>query len=91
MDASTDTGRLAAYTRLDHAVRQHLAEKRGIPAQALSARELAAKLGDAPNAETTAELLNECERARYGPPSRVPPLDRFNAALDRAEQILGTA
>lgn len=91
LDASTESGRLEAYTRLEQALRQHLAEKRGIPAQALSAREVAARLGATPDADITAELLAECERTRYGPPNRVPPLERYNVALQRAEHILGTA
>jgi hypothetical protein len=89
LDVSTEKGRIEAYGRLEHAVRQHLHEKRGIPAHALCPSEVAAKLGGAPNAETAAELLAECERARYGPPDRVPTADRFTAAIQRAEEFLG--
>lgn len=91
MDVATEAGRLEAYTRLERALRRHVAEARGIPAHALSAGEIAARLGDAPAASTTAELLTECERARYGPPDRLPPADRVRATLERAEEILGTA
>lgn len=91
LDATSETARLDAYTRLDHALRQHVAEARSIPAHALSASEIATKLGDTPSAAVTGELLAECERARYAPLDRLPPAERFRAAVERAEAVLGAS
>jgi hypothetical protein len=90
IDTRSDAGRREAYGRLDRAVRQHLADTRGIPAHALSAGEVAARLQAAgsPHADAAGELLAECERARYGPPDRLPPAEHFGAALDSAERML---
>jgi hypothetical protein len=91
LDTASESGRREAYGRLDQALRKHLADTRGIPAQALCAEEVAARLQAAGSAqsEVAGELLAECERARYGPPDRLPPAERFGAALETAEQILG--
>jgi hypothetical protein len=91
IDVESEAGRREAYGRLDRAVRQHLADLRGIPAHALSAKEIAARLQSAgsPDADSAGELLAECERARYGPPDALPPAERFGAALSRAEQMVG--
>lgn len=89
-DATTETGRREAYGLLDRAVRQHIADTRGVPAHALASGELAARLHalGSPLANATGELLAECERARYGPPDRLPPQESFGTALDTAERIL---
>lgn len=93
IDTQSDAGRREAYGRLERAVRQHLADTRGIPAHALSAAELAARLQAAgsPQADAAAELVAECERARYGPLDRLPPAERFDATLETAERMLAGA
>jgi hypothetical protein len=89
IDIETDAGRRDAYGRLERAVRQHLADTRGIPAHALSAPEVAARLRAAgsPQADAAGELLAECERARYAPPDRLPPAARFSDVLGAAERM----
>ena len=91
MDVESEAGRREAYGRLDRAVRQHLTDTRGIPAHALCAGEVAARLQAAgsPHADTAGQLLAECERARYGPPDRLPPAKHFGVALDAADRVCG--
>jgi hypothetical protein len=62
--------RRAAFDRLDHLVRDHLALTTGIPARALTSAEVAAALRARPgttSAESIESLLSTCERARYAP------------------------
>jgi hypothetical protein len=89
IDVQNEASRREAYGRLDKAVRQHLADTRGIPAHAMTPGEVAARLQAAgsPQADDAAQLLTECERARYAPPNRLPSADRFGSALDTAQRI----
>ena len=90
VDPTTDSSRRDAYGRLEMALRRHVADTRGIPAQALSARDIAAALqSSGGSGERLAELLVECEQARYGPPDRLPSAERFAATLAAAAQVVG--
>ncbi len=92
VDASSDAERRAAYDRLDAVLRRHLAEVSGIPAPALTAAEIAARLrADEPKAEAFASVLEDCERARYGPARLLPPAERLRAAIATAEELLAGA
>ncbi len=92
LDTSTPAARIEAYGRLEEVVRRHVAEATGIPAPALTAGEIEARLTashPAISAESIRELLGECEQARYGTPGRLPDSGRFDAALATTEQVLG--
>jgi hypothetical protein len=90
VDLATDSGRREAYGRLEKALRRHVADTRGIPAHAWIARDFAAALQSSGGSdERLAELLVECEQARYGPPDRLPSAERFAATLAAAAQVIG--
>jgi hypothetical protein len=91
LDTATDGGRRAAYGRLDTMLRRHLTEARGIPAPSLTAAEIASRLRadvrDLP-AEAVGAVLEDCERALYGPAALLPPAERFRASVDTVEELL---
>ena len=89
MNVESEAGRREAYEKLERAVRQHLTDSRGIPAHALSAGEVVARLQAAgsPNADDAGRLLAECERARYAPPDRLPTAERFGDTFSAAERM----
>ena len=91
VDAVSDAARRAGYDRLDAALRHHLAELDGFPAAALTASEIAERLQEnAPRlpAEEIAAVLEDCERARYGPEGVLPSAQRFEAGLTALEGLL---
>jgi len=93
-DVSNDAARRAAFDRLDALVRQHLAASAGLPARALTAAEIRARLldhGQPFPADAAFALLEECERARYGPPDKLPPPERFRAGWQAASELLEPA
>jgi hypothetical protein len=94
LDVATPNGRLDAFGRLEAALRQHVVERYGLPAHALPAREMAVRLDPEGAVQVPGgivELVAECERTRYGPADRLPPPERFAAALAAAEQAVQEA
>lgn len=94
VDASSGAERRAAYGRLDALLRRHLAETAGIRAPALTAAEIAARLranASEPQAEAIGAVLEDCERARYGPAGLLPSAERFRAGMTAAEELLAEA
>jgi hypothetical protein len=74
IDTGTLEGRRRAYDRIDQDVRAYLAQAEGVPAPALTAEELRAKLSGSTRvkADALCDVLATCEHARYGPTDRVP-------------------
>lgn len=90
-DTSTEAARREAFTRLNAVVREHLGNVTSLPASALTPVEFGARLGTVKttvSAESVASVLDDCEKARYGPSNLVPTADRFRDAVSTAEQIL---
>lgn len=88
MDASA---RREAFDRLDALLRQHLALAADLPARALTAAEIRARLrahGKPLPVDAIGALLEDCERARYGPPGRLPPAERFRSGVAVVEELL---
>jgi hypothetical protein len=85
IDTSTVEGRKRAYDRLDADLRAWVAQSASVPATALTAEELRARLGDARRVPAAAicDALVECERARYGPERRLPEADRVRETIER--------
>lgn len=94
LDVSAAASRREAYGRLDALLRQLAANAAGISAQALTPPEIVERLranGSALPAETVGALLEECEQARYGPPSRLPSAERLREAIATTEQLVSGA
>jgi hypothetical protein len=90
-DVATAAERLAAYGRLEVAIRRHATEVAAIPASALTPAELRDRLGSSPVPFSTDEIsrvLAECQQARYQPPRRLPGEAHFRATLDAAAALL---
>lgn len=90
-DVEDAAARRDAFSRLDALLRQHLAVAADIPARALTAAEITARLranGKALPADAIGALLLDCERARYGPPERLPPAERFRSGVAVVEELL---
>lgn len=90
-DVQDAAARRDAFSRLDALLRQHLAVAADLPARALTAAEITARLranGKALPADSIGALLLDCERARYGPPGRLPPAERFRSGVAVVEGLL---
>lgn len=94
LDPTTEAERRSAYARLDAAVRRHVADVADVPAQSLTPVEIASRLranGSRLSPDEVGALLDECERARYGPAAQVPPAERLRDAIAKAEQLMMSA
>ena len=92
LDYSSEPQRRTGFDRLDAALRQHLAKVGGIPAPALTAAEVAQRLpasGVGADADEIGAVLEECERARYGPAHRLPPAQKLEAGVALLGELLG--
>jgi hypothetical protein len=91
IDTSTPEGRRRAYDRLDVDLRAWIVEAASVPAPALTADELRARLTETRRMPAAAlcDALAECERARYGPESRLPGAEALGATIDRIQTSLG--
>jgi len=90
LDVSSESERRDAYARLDAWVREQLQHATGVAASALTPAELSGAILHPPpsvHLEDLQRLLVECERAKYAP--EPPAADRWAAALEDAEQLLG--
>jgi hypothetical protein len=90
-DFSSETARREAFTRLEAVVHEHIASVAGLPAAALTSGEISERLTAAKSSlplETVTDLLQECERVRYGPSRLVPPAERVREAIANAERIV---
>ena len=89
----TDAGRREAFDRLSALVRRHLTGVWNVPADGLTPAEIESTLsadgkGDASALATS--LLDTCEKARFSRPGELPPRSACQAAIDLAEQLIGT-
>jgi hypothetical protein len=94
VDVSSEAARREAYGRLNAVLRQRIADVTGIPAPALTPPEIVTRLQTAKPkwpAESFSTLLEECERAGYGPPGTLPSADSFRSSVLSAEQTLAMA
>jgi hypothetical protein len=90
-ETGTEAERRDAYSRLSSALRKHVEVVAHMPALALTPDEVVTRLRTGSSkmqAEGVGEVLNECERARYGPPPIVPPSDQFQECVTAAERLL---
>lgn len=90
LDVRSETDRRDAYARLDAWVREQLQHATGIAAAALTPSEISGAMPHPPRSlrvEDLQHLLIECELAKYAP--EPPCADRWPAALDNAEHLLG--
>jgi hypothetical protein len=90
VDATSPEARRRAYDRLDVLLRRRLGELAGADVRALTGAEIAARLGSPADGlpPSLAAVLDECERARYGPPEALPAADRFQAGVSTAAAML---
>lgn len=91
-DVASPAQRLAAYGKLEAAVRRHAAEVTALPALALTPAELrqrADAMAAPLPADEIARILAECQQARYQSVDRLPGEDRFRAAVETAAAAFG--
>jgi hypothetical protein len=92
--AGSEAERRDAYARLDGVVRRHVASVSGLPAEALTPSELERRLGEKTSRlapETVRAMLDECERAKYGPARELPSGDRLRDSIGTAQSILAVS
>jgi hypothetical protein len=91
VDTSTVEGRKRAYDRLDADLRAWIARAASVPATALTADELRARLTDTRRVPAAAlcDTLAECEHARYGPEGRLPGAEALGTTIERVRSALG--
>ena len=93
LDLETEAGRRQAFDGLSALVRRHLTGAWDVPADGLTPAEIESALSAQGKGEASAlatSLLDTCEKARYGRPEDVPPRGACQAAIDQAEQLIGT-
>lgn len=90
LEVSSRADQRDAYARLDVWIREQLQHATGIAAAALTPSEICTAVRHPPKSlrvEDLERLLIECERAKYAP--EPPSAERWPAALDDAEHLLG--
>ncbi len=93
LDIEAEAGRREAFDRLSALVRRHLSGAWGVPADGLTPAEIESALSAHGKGEASAlatSLLDTCEKARYARPDELPPRGACQAAIDQAEQLIGT-
>ncbi len=93
LDVETEAGRREAFDRLSALVRRHLTGAWGVPADGLTPAQIESALAARGTGEASAlaiSLLDTCEKAKYGRPDDLPPRGACQAAIDQAEQLIGT-
>lgn len=92
-DAADPEAVRQAFGRLDHLLREFLAEV-SIHVKSLTPDEIDSRAGTAGDMTTqraVAGVLRECERARYAGPRQPPSRDRLAHALNQAEAVVVSA
>lgn len=90
LDTANPQALAHAFGRLDHLLREFLAETH-VHARSLTPDEIDSALsagGDGTSPRAVAQVLRDCERVRYGGPSRPPSRELLVRALDQAEKAL---
>lgn len=93
IDPATIEGRREVYTQIDALVREHLEHTAAVPGRCLTPQEVDAALAGRDSrvpAASVVALLDECERARYAPPDRMPPADACREALALAGEVVSS-
>jgi hypothetical protein len=91
IDTSTPEGRRRAYDRIDQDVRAYVLQAENVPAPALTADELRAKLSGARRvrADAVCDVLAACEHARYAPIERLPDANALGETISQVRLALG--
>lgn len=93
LDVETEAGRREAFDRLSALARRHLSGVWGVPADGLTPAQIESALavnGTGEGSALAISLLDTCEKAKYGRPDDLPPRGACQAAIDQAEQLIGT-
>jgi hypothetical protein len=93
IDTETPDGRRRAFDRLDAGLRSYIEQAERLPARALTADELHARLDGARRVPSAllSDVLSECEVARYGPLDGLPSAESLASIIERLKNGLGRA
>lgn len=90
IDATEPEARREAFAHLDAAVRHHVTDVCGIPANGLTPDEIVRALGSCGAripVHTVGSVLAACELARYAAPDLQPGVDDWRHCLNAAEEV----